>query len=78
MPDHQCFISSESTGLLELCVELGEAVTTGQVLARVYDIDRTGSNPAEYVSPLDGIFAARHFPGLISMGDIVGVVAVKA
>lgn len=77
MPDHQCFISSESTGLLELCVELGEAVSAGQVLARVYDIDRTGSDPAEYVSPLNGIFAARHFPGLIGMGDIVGVVAVK-
>ncbi|MCC3304288.1 N(2)-acetyl-L-2,4-diaminobutanoate deacetylase DoeB [Sneathiella sp. HT1-7] len=77
MPDHQCFISSESTGLLELCVELGEAVSVGQVLARVYDIDRTGSDPAEYVSPLNGIFAARHFPGLIGMGDIVGVVAVK-
>jgi len=77
MPDHQCYISSESSGLLELCVELGEPVTTGQTLARVYDIDRTGSNPTVYTSPLNGIFAARHFPGLIGMGDIVGVVAVK-
>ena len=77
MPDHRCYISSESSGLLELCVELGETVTEGQILARVHDIDRTGSDPIEYPSPMDGVFAARHFPGLIGMGDIVGVVAVK-
>ncbi|OUR79115.1 N-alpha-acetyl diaminobutyric acid deacetylase DoeB [Alphaproteobacteria bacterium 46_93_T64] len=76
MPDHRCFISSESTGLMELCVELGEAVKAGQLIAKVHDINRTGSIPKEYHSPLDGIFTARHFPGLIGMGDIVGVVSV--
>jgi len=76
MPDHRCFISSESAGLLEPCVELGEEVRAGQVIARVYDIDRTGGVPKEYFSPLDGIFTARHFPGLIGMGDIVGVIAL--
>ncbi|MEH6403745.1 MAG: N(2)-acetyl-L-2,4-diaminobutanoate deacetylase DoeB [Sneathiella sp.] len=77
MPDHRCFISSESAGLLELCVELGDDVTSGQLLARVYDIERTDGIPKEYHSPLDGIFTARHFPGLIGMGDIVGVVALS-
>lgn len=75
MPDHRCFISSESAGLMELCVELGEEVRSGQLIARVYDTDHTDSIPKEYYSPLDGIFTARHFPGLIGMGDIVGVVA---
>ena len=37
MPDHRCFISSETTGLLELCVDLGDSVSEGQLLARVYD-----------------------------------------
>ncbi len=77
MPDHRCFISSESSGLMEHCVQLGETVKTGQLIARVHDIDRTNSVPTEYYSPLDGIFTARHFPGLIGMGDIVGVVALK-
>lgn len=77
MPDHTCFISSESTGLMELCVELGEKVNSGQLIARVYDIDRTNGIPKEYYSPLDGIFTARHYPGLIGMGDIVGVVALS-
>ncbi|MAL78050.1 MAG: N-alpha-acetyl diaminobutyric acid deacetylase DoeB [Sneathiella sp.] len=77
MPDHRCFISSETTGLLELCVDLGDSVSEGQLLARVYDMERTGRNPVEYLSPLDGVFVARHFPGLVGMGDIVGVVAVE-
>ena len=77
MPDHRCFISSETTGLLELCVDPGDSVSEGQLLARVYDMERTGRNPVEYLSPLDGVFVARHFPGLVGMGDIVGVVAVE-
>ena len=76
MPDHRCFISSETSGLLEACVDLGAAVKTGQLLARVHDIERTGQLPKEYHSPLDGNFTARHFPGLIAMGDIVGVIAI--
>lgn len=78
MPDKRCFISSESIGLLETCVALGETVKEGQVMARVYTTERTGTPPRVYTSPLDGIFIARHFPGPIAMGDIVGIVAVVA
>ncbi|WP_169546422.1 N(2)-acetyl-L-2,4-diaminobutanoate deacetylase DoeB [Sneathiella aquimaris] len=77
MPDHRCFVYSESVGLIEYCVELGEEVTFGQLIARVHDIDRTNGTVTEYHSEIDGVFAARHFPGLIAMGDIVGVVALK-
>lgn len=77
MPDGRCFISSEAVGLFDPCVELGTEVKAGDLLARVYDIERTGRTPMEYHSPMDGIFTARHYPGLIAMGDIIGVVAVK-
>jgi len=77
MPDGQCFVSSETSGLLEICVELGERVKTGQMLARIHDVERTGAAPVIYNSPIDGLFTARHFPGLIDMGDIVAVVAVE-
>jgi len=77
MPDHRCFVSSETSGLLDICVELGEVVTEGQLIARVYDIERTGSLAKEYHSSMDGIFTARHYPGLIGTGDIVGVIAVS-
>ena len=76
MPDGRCFISCETAGLFEPIVALGDAVAAGQVVARVHNIDRTGGTPAVYESPIDGIFTARHHPGLIGMGDIVGVVAV--
>ncbi len=76
MPDGRCFVSCEHEGLFEPCVELGAPVVKDQVIARVYDLNRTGLQPAEYKSQLDGLFVARHNPGLIRMGDIVGVVAV--
>lgn len=78
MPDDRCFVTSETSGLLEVCVDLGDTVRKGQTLARVHDMKRTGSDPVVYVSPIDGIFTARHFPGLIGMGDIVAVIAVPA
>jgi N-alpha-acetyl-L-2,4-diaminobutyrate deacetylase len=77
MPDPRCFVSSETAGLLEICVELGDAVQEGQIIARVHDISRTGSEPKKYFSPLNGVFTARHYPGLIAMGDMVGVIALS-
>ncbi|WP_373086235.1 N(2)-acetyl-L-2,4-diaminobutanoate deacetylase DoeB [Sneathiella sp.] len=76
MPDGQCFISSVSNGLLEIATDLGSHVTKGQTLARVHDIERTGTRPVIYKSPLDGIFTARHFPGLVGMGDVIAVIAI--
>ncbi|MTI45098.1 N-alpha-acetyl diaminobutyric acid deacetylase DoeB [Roseibium hamelinense] len=77
MPDGRCYVSSESDGLFEPCVELGMRVKKGQTVARVFDPTRTGTRPVVYESPLDGIFIARHFPGLVKMGDIICVVAVE-
>lgn len=77
MPDHRCFVSTETSGLLDICVELGEAVSERQLIARVYDIERTGTPAKEYYSSMNGIFTARHYPGLIGTGDIVGVIALS-
>lgn len=78
MPDDRCFLTSETSGLLEFCTELGEAVREGDVVARVHDIERTGRTPVDYRSSIDGVVIGRHFPSLIGTGDIVGVVAVEA
>lgn len=77
MPDARCFVSTETAGLLELCVELGADVSAGQTIARVHNIERTGTAPTEYRSQIDGVLVGRHFPGLIAMGDIVGVIGVR-
>jgi N-alpha-acetyl-L-2,4-diaminobutyrate deacetylase len=76
MPDQNCFIFSESTGLLELCIGLGDAVKAGDLIGRVHNMERTGLAPVEYHAKIDGIFSGRHFPGQIAMGDFLGVIAV--
>ena len=76
MPDQNCFVFSESTGLLELCIDLGTEVKAGDLIGRVHNIERTGLAPVEYHAKIDGIFSGRHFPGQIAMGDFLGVIAV--
>ncbi|MDT8894527.1 N(2)-acetyl-L-2,4-diaminobutanoate deacetylase DoeB [Halomonas sp. I1] len=75
MPDASCYVQSEHTGLLELTVALGEPVTQGQVIARVYDMTRSGVAPIEYRAGRDGVLAARRFPASVNMGDTIAVIA---
>jgi len=75
MPDGDCFLTSEHDGLLEMCRDLGEEVSKGEVIARVHDIKRTGAAPVEYRARRSGLLAARHFPGLVQCGDTLAVVA---
>jgi len=75
MPDGSCYTTSEHDGLLEMCKDLGDTVEAGDVIARVYDATRTGTAPVEYRARRGGLLAARHFPGLVRIGDTVAVVA---
>jgi N-alpha-acetyl-L-2,4-diaminobutyrate deacetylase len=75
MPDASCYVQSEHTGLLELTLALGDRVEKGQVIARVYDMTRSGAAPVEYHAGRDGILAARRFPALVNMGDTIAVIA---
>ncbi len=76
MPDERCFAISESRGLIDFCADLGERVAAGQVIARVYDPERSGAAPVEYRAGIDGLLTGRHFPGLVAMGDCIALVAV--
>jgi N-alpha-acetyl-L-2,4-diaminobutyrate deacetylase len=75
MPSSDCFRFAEDDGLVEPCVDLGDPVRAGDVIARIHPVGRTGQVPAEYRSALDGVLAARHFPGLVKTGDCLAVVA---
>ncbi|XKE44750.1 N(2)-acetyl-L-2,4-diaminobutanoate deacetylase DoeB [Halomonas organivorans] len=75
MPDASCYVQSEHSGLLELTVALGEAVEQGQVIARVYDMTRSGAAPVEYRAGRGGVLAARRFPANVHMGDTIAVIA---
>ncbi|OHZ01929.1 N(2)-acetyl-L-2,4-diaminobutanoate deacetylase DoeB [Salinicola sp. MIT1003] len=75
MPDASCYVQSEHSGLLELTLSLGDRVEKGEVIARVYDMTRTGAAPVEYRAQRDGILIARRFPAKVGMGDTIAVVA---
>ncbi len=78
MPSSDCFVFSDHQGLFEILADLGDTLTEGQPLARIWPTERTGSKPCLYASPMDGMLVGRHFPGLIKMGDCLAVVAVVA
>ena len=78
MPSNDCFTFSEHDGLFEICVDLGETVRKGDVIAKVWPAERTGAPPQAYAAKMDGLVTARHFPGLIKMGDCMIVLTVEA
>ncbi|MEH6834107.1 MULTISPECIES: N(2)-acetyl-L-2,4-diaminobutanoate deacetylase DoeB [Falsihalocynthiibacter] len=76
VPDGDCFIFSEADGMHEPVVDLGEIVSKGDVVARVWPVDRTGIAPTQYRAGRGGILISRHFPGLVKSGDCVAVIGV--
>ena len=76
MPDGDCFSFALDGGMIEPLFDLGDRVQKGDVLARIYPLGRTGVEPEEVKSKMDGILTARHFPGLVKPGDCVAVLAV--
>jgi len=76
-PDHRSFVTSEHSGLLEMCVDLGADVKNGEVIALVHDIGRTGTQPVEYKATIDGVLAGRHYPSLTQPGDNLAVIAIR-
>jgi N-alpha-acetyl-L-2,4-diaminobutyrate deacetylase len=76
MPDGRCYTPAQATGLVEWLKDLGDEVKAGEVIARVHDVERTGSMPVDHVAGVDGLFMGRHFPGIIRFGDTLGVIGV--
>lgn len=75
MPDGDCFSFAEDGGLIEPLFDLGDMVKNGETVARIHPVGRTGAEPVEVKARMDGILAARHFPGLVKSGDCVSVLA---
>jgi N2-acetyl-L-2,4-diaminobutanoate deacetylase len=76
MPSDDCFAIAEDDGMIETTVDLGDRVEAGMVVARIHGTGRTGTAPAEIRARMDGVLAARHFPGLVKAGDCAAVIAV--
>ena len=76
MPDDACFLFCEDDGLFEAMKDLGDQVEVGEIVARVWPVDRTGRPAIEYRAKRSGVMVSRHFPGLIKCGDCMVVVGV--
>jgi N-alpha-acetyl-L-2,4-diaminobutyrate deacetylase len=75
MPSSDCFTFAQDDGLIAFARDLGDAVRTGEIIASVYPVGRTGVAPIDYRAAMDGLLAARHVPGLIKAGDCLAVIA---
>lgn len=77
MPDDDCFIFSTDKGMLEPVATLGQPVSKGETVAKIWQLDHNGCKPVTYVALRDGLLIGRHFPGLIQTGDFVALIATK-
>lgn len=77
MPDDDCFTFAEDGGLIEFLADLGDAVSKGQPVARIFPVTRTGIAPITVSARRDGLLLARHFPGLVKPGDCVAVIGTE-
>lgn len=75
MPDGSCFTFSEDAGLIRFCADLGEKITLGQTIAMIYSTNRTGLAPTKLRANRAGLLTARHFAGLVKVGDCVAVIS---
>lgn len=75
MPSDSCYVTSLHDGLLEMQVDLGAHIIQGDVVARIHPVSCTGEAAVEYKAKRSGLLVARHFPGLITIGDTLAVVA---
>ena len=75
MSDENSYLFSAHDGLVDYNKDLEDTIEVGDVIARVWPLDRTGEAPYEYVAQTSGVLAGRHFPGLIQAGDFLGLIA---
>ena len=75
MTGDEAYLFSKHSGLIEPCVNLGDNVKKGDLMARIHIIERTAVPPYEYHALCDGMVIARHVPSLVKMGDCLNVVA---
>lgn len=78
VPEDDAYLISEHEGLLEWLIELGDTVTVGQPVARVFNTTKLGTAPTEVCATIDGLIAMRHYPGTVKMGDAIAMQAQLA
>jgi len=74
LSDPAGFHFAPGPGLFEPLAHLGDTVTPGMPLARVYPIEDIAAPPVPIIAAVAGLVAARHVPGLVQPGDCAFVI----
>jgi len=75
-PGDDCYHFVKTAGLIDFMVSLGDNVCKGDVLARIWNTEKTGREPLEIRAKMDGMLITRHHLGLVQAGDCLAVLAV--
>lgn len=75
IPETNGYVVSQTDGVLEWLVELGDEISAGEPIARVHQHKVLGTDPVDYHATIDGLLAMRHHPGLVKMGDAIAMQA---
>lgn len=76
MPDARSFVISDHAGLFEPVADLGDVVEEGDLVCRIYPVERLGEAPAEYYAGRGGTVIGRNHKGLVAHGDFLAGIAV--
>ncbi len=69
------YVTAPSTGLLEMCKDVGDEVYMGSPVAKIIEPGHTGTAAVVLKADRNGILMARHHGGHIEQGDCVAIVA---
>ncbi len=73
--DSSFYVYADSHGMLEPHARLGRDVWQGDVLARLIDLESTGSQPQSIAVPRNGVLLAMHHGGMVRPGELLAILA---
>lgn len=73
--DREDYRFAPESGMYESCVDLGEEVTSGQVVGRIHFLERPDRAPVLVTANADGMLIAGRAPSMVKQGDCVACIA---
>ncbi|HEX6113671.1 MAG TPA: N(2)-acetyl-L-2,4-diaminobutanoate deacetylase DoeB [Geminicoccaceae bacterium] len=77
-PEASYFVVSEDRGIFEIVVDLGAAVSAGQPVARIHDVESPARTPATCRAERSGVLIGRRWAGPTRPGDCLAVIATDS
>ena len=75
VPDGECYIMAEDSGLYEPFIDLGDPVSAGQVIGQIHYPDDLAKSPLAVTSSRTGFLLCKRAPGKTRRGDNIAIIA---